>query len=89
MINPLTIEEYKQIQKNTEILRGENDMAMSCIYGGECDGCMKCQDDPVMWDCYDTEIFNGEYYYEINDEIIAEDNINEWLKEFRKVASND
>ena len=26
-------------------------MALHCIHGGECDGCMQCQSEPMLYTC--------------------------------------
>ena len=41
---------------------------------------------PLFYDVYDTEVYEGDDYYEINGEVIAYDNIDKWLREYRKEA---
>lgn len=66
-------------------------MAYVCIKGsGECIGCGRCEEPAIVtYDDYGTEIRDGEMYYDIDGEIVAEDNINDWLKGHRKYASCD
>lgn len=66
-------------------------MAYPCLIGikKECDGCQECSAKPVMTDEYDAEIFAGDKYYEFDDGIVAESNIDEYLKEHAKVARHE
>lgn len=62
-------------------------MAMTCINGGECDGCMECQaEDPVLYD-YETEpIYAGDTYYEIMGDIVSEDGLHDYCDQFKRIA---
>ena len=57
---------------------------MTCVYGGkECEGCMRCQEPPVVLKSDDgEEIYAGDEYYDIGGMIITP----EELEQYRKVA---
>lgn len=40
----------------------------------------------VLYDMYGSEIYEGDYYYDINGEIISEKNMGRWLKEYKHEA---
>ena len=65
---------------------------LTCISGGrECNGCMFCMDEEKIvgkdWCGYD--IYTGDTYYEIEDEIIHEDTLVEWLYSRMRTAGSD
>jgi hypothetical protein len=49
-------------------------MSFACINGGECTGCMKCRESKthLFCDWCNCEIFQGECYFEIDDENVCE-----------------
>ena len=63
-------------------------MAYCCVCGmrAECNGCGECNAAPVLWDIYETPIYVDDEYYEIDGEVIAQENIEEWLSDFKKIA---
>ena len=66
-------------------------MAAICKSGfRECDGCMSCQsNDPVYLDYENDPIYPGDTYYDIDGDIIQEDNIMDYLDRFRRVACEE
>lgn len=66
-------------------------MALYCKNGvHECDGCGICQEnDPVFYDVYDDPVYEGDDYYHINNEFIAEANIYEYLKSCKFTCEKD
>lgn len=63
-------------------------MACRCIkVNRECDGCGECGLAPVKRDLYGSGIYLDEYYYDFNGDIVAEDNIDDYLEQFRKTAT--
>ncbi len=54
----------------------------------ECTGCMACQNDndPIMHDYDGTPIYAGDYYYEIDGDIIHEDNLTDYCDQFKQEA---
>lgn len=64
-------------------------MAYICVLGGgECIGCGDCKPEPkpAGEDVFGTEIYPDDYYYDIGGDIIAEDNIHDYLDQFKKLA---
>lgn len=62
-------------------------MAMICIHGGECDGCMNClrEPDPIgkCTQC-GTDIFPGDDYYNIEgDTLLHDDCLVDWADKYR------
>ena len=58
------------------VQKGVFNMALHCISGGECTGCMACRDETkVMYRCdlCGEEIYEGYMYYEAGEEIYCED----------------
>ena len=56
---------------------------MTCVNGAkECDGCMICQDKPILKSDEGEWIYEGETYYDINGMIITPDD----LYKYRKIA---
>lgn len=65
-------------------------MAYQCKLGhGECDGCGGCEPKPVMHDYNDVPIYEGDEYYDFDGEIVAEESLDDWLKEYRCTAEAD
>lgn len=63
-------------------------MALTCISGmRECDGCGACSaKSPVMVDYSGDPIYSGDEFYEIEGRIVHENNILDFIDEFRHVA---
>lgn len=62
---------------------------MMCIYGSkDCDGsCLDCETSKsYLEDDYGTAINYGDTYYYIGGELIAADNIEKWLDDYKTVA---
>ena len=61
-------------------------MAMTCINGAaECDGCMKCQKDPVIiGHCFNCgeELAEGDDHYDIEGVLLHEDCLHDWAKQY-------
>ena len=58
-------------------------MAMSCIHGGECCGCMDCRPEshPITCSHCGGSIYPGEGYYALEGEIWCENCIDESRRE--------
>ena len=64
-------------------------MAMICIYGTECTGCMRCEKEPVaIAECAhcDEAIFEWEDYYNIEGETIHDECLIDWAKQYQVKA---
>lgn len=58
-------------------------MSLSCIHGGkECDGCMECQDKISFIHCDICGIEIHDVYYDINDDIICEECLDELYRKY-------
>jgi hypothetical protein len=57
-------------------------MSFACINGGECSGCMKCRESKnhLFCDWCGKEIFHDERYYDMGDETVCEDCIDDCCK---------
>ena len=88
LVEDIRLEKLKQKHKER---KESEDMAYHCKKGsGECIGCGRCEEPVrVMVDDFGTEIYAGEMYYDFETDIVAEDNLNEWLKGHRKIAGKD
>lgn len=66
-------------------------MAYQCKHGGgECDGCGSCEEKPVLYDCAGEPIYAGEKYYDFGDgDIVRQDDLSEWVKQFLCEARGD
>lgn len=65
-------------------------MGYSCkISGaGECDGCGECAEYPALYDDVShMEIYDGEKFYDIDGTVVACENLEEWAKEYLRVAN--
>jgi hypothetical protein len=62
-------------------------MSFACVYGGECNGCMKCQEphSHMLCDWCDREILCGEHYYDLDGYRVCE----ECMDECRKLYDGD
>ena len=57
-------------------------MAYKCVLGrAECDGCGECEERPAKYDIYSDPIYKGEEYYEIEGDVIHNDNIMEYVRD--------
>ena len=61
-------------------------MAMTCVHGGECTGCMSCQVSEEIGYCAECgePIEYGEDHYDIEGEKIHEDCLRDWADKYRK-----
>lgn len=62
-------------------------MAMICVNGSrECTGCMACQSEPTpVGHCVTCKepIYGPDDYYEIDGDLIHDDCLTDWAKQFR------
>jgi hypothetical protein len=54
--------------------KGVANMSLACVNGGECTGCMQCRESEHHLICNwcNHEIFQGEYYYKLDDENVCD-----------------
>ena len=65
-------------------------MAFYCVNGsGECSGCGGCEPEPVLYDYQNAPIYNGEDYYDFDGEIVSENSLYDWLKQFVRTAEKE
>ena len=63
-------------------------MALTCVSGAkECNGCMACEGQPLKTDYFGDPIYEGDGYYEIDGDIIFEDNLCEYCERFKQYAT--
>jgi hypothetical protein len=50
-------------------------MSFACVYGGECDGCMRCQEQRyrLLCDWCGKEIYDDDSYYDIKGDCVCEE----------------
>ena len=64
-------------------------MAMICIHGGECTGCMSCQKEPEpIGRCVQcgADIYPSDDHYNIEGELVCDDCLTDWARKYKVTA---